>query len=349
MERFLIGLADSGDISDIVVSTSNPVTYLHKGRLVEAPMPENLTGEAAMDGFYELMVSRSGKPADKTHAFEPSLLVGHYRFRVSYSHNNNGTEAVLRLLPAEIPRPEELLIDEGLVGKFRMWQNGLFIVCGATGSGKSTTIAALVQEWARYNRGRVITLEDPIEFVYRNIASDDNNDCVATFTQREVGRHCESYASGLKEALRQSPKVIVVQEIRDSITAEIAIGAALSGQLVVSTLHSGEAVQAIQSFVAKLEGDNIASSLDALSSSLRGILAQRLVYNPEEEKRVAVHEILYNADSTKSQIRRKDYMGIRQSFELSGRSSGMKTFTQSVEERIRDGFLPPTMRSEFSL
>lgn len=247
---------------------------------------------------------------------EGTIHLGGYRVRASLSRNFDGLELVCRLLPGSIPTPHQIQIEADLLDRFCSIDWGLVVVAGATCTGKSTTIASLIQERARKRGGRFITLEDPIEYIYPEIGG-------ASFSQREIDSHVSSFARGLRDVKRQSPSGgIVVQEIRSGEEARIALEAALAGQFVVCTIHGGSVQSAIRRFDDFCSGND--GGRNGLAMALRIALCQKLVTN-EAGALSAVREICWNTDSIATHIRSGDFDRITQIMELH-RSIGMKTF-----------------------
>jgi twitching motility protein PilT len=260
------------------------------------------------------------------------------RFRASLSRNIFGEELVLRVLPSQIPSPEDILIPQRLVNDFLALKEGLVIVSGATGSGKSTTIASLVKARAERIPQKIISLEDPVEYVYPETVGDSD------FSQRQVGDDTRSFAAGLKAALRMRPDIIVVGEIRDPASAATALMAGMSGHIVVGTLHSAFAFQAPQRLFAYIDNDESGMSgsggLEVISTTLKLVVAQRLFPHPATRKPVAIHEILKLTDAVSQKIQQGEFKSLKLELET-GSTYGMQTFNQAIRKRVESGLLPP--------
>lgn len=238
--------------------------------------------------------------------------------RVNAFYDSRGISIAFRLLRKYIPSMDKLRIPKS-VQKLRNLPHGLIVVTGATGSGKSTTIASMLEAINQERAVHIVTIENPIEYRY-----DMKK---ALISQREVGKDCKSFLEGLRDVLRQDPDVILVGEMRDTETIETALAAAETGHLVFSTLHSGTVVEAIDRFVQYFPADRHKEIRNELANSFGGIIAQRL-YRSNSGGRIAAFEILLATDITRNLIRTansfrlKDYMFPNQ---------GMQTMEESVQ------------------
>jgi twitching motility protein PilT len=261
-----------------------------------------------------------------------------WRFRASLSRNIDGDELVLRVLPERVPTPEELLIPPAVVERFIKAENGLFVFVGGTNNGKTTTMTSLVRARCLARMQKVITIEDPVEFVLGDIKG-------SVISQRQVGMHTQSFSAGLKAAMRMSPDVIVVGEVREGESAIISASAALSGHVVACTMHGDFAAFAAQRLLMFMtngnaeEGAETGAALEMIASSLRGVIAQRLIRVDGDHPLVPIHECLFATLGVANKIRRRDFKSIRQDIET-GRSKGMQTFQESIDRRIAEGLLP---------
>lgn len=216
------------------------------------------------------------------------------RFRANVFQQSDGLGAVFRVIPNELPSLEDLRLPES-VRKLCSLGNGLVLVTGPTGSGKTTTLAAIVNEVNTYHQRHIITVEDPIEFVHVSKQS--------VVTQRQVGKHTESFAGALRSALRESPDILVVGEMRDLETIQLAIQAAETGVLVFGTLHSNSAAKAVDRIIHVLPEETRDQMRGVLSVLLRGVIAQHLIKMSTGEGRVAVPEILLHTYGVAHMIR----------------------------------------------
>ena len=216
------------------------------------------------------------------------------RFRGSVFNQVEGWSAVFRVIPGAIPTLDELGLPPS-VEKLSRLQNGLILVTGPTGSGKSTTLAALVRQINESSARHIITVEDPIEYVHEPIKS--------RITQRQVGKHVESFGAALRSALREAPDVLVIGEMRDSETIQLALSAAETGVLVFGTLHTNTAARAVDRILDTLSEDIRDHARGVLSVLLRCVIAQRLLRRSTGEGRVAAVEVLVGSTALAHMIR----------------------------------------------
>jgi len=259
--------------------------------------------------------------------FAVSMCSGQ-RLRASAFNHIHGVSITLRLLPATCPKLSELTAPEAIPDLLSS-DNGLILVTGATGSGKSTTLAAMVDHLNCHSDGHILTLEDPVEFIYQS------NRCL--IQQREIGLHCPSFSQALRAALREDPDVILLGELRDSETIRLALTAAETGHLVLATLHTRGASQAIERLVDTFPAEEKDPVRNQLAGSLRAVLAQKLERDAQGG-RVALFEMLVNTPASANLIREgKTWQlpGIIQT----GQQTGMQNFDQSLAERKAQGRL----------
>lgn len=307
-------LAHGDGISDFYVTPGERLSYKHNGDLVYDPL------------VFEMSPPRELTPG----CFDCALDLHGYRFRVSQMITRSRLRWVLRLLPSTIPEPDAIRVPHPALKAFLEAKNGLFLICGATGSGKSTTIASMVLHRALRRREHVITFEDPIEFVYPSPLP-------SLISQREMGSDELDFAAALRAALRQAPDVIIVGEIRDGETAEIALQAAETGHVVVATLHTSSAAQTVQRFLKLIPSERAENAQATLADTLRLILCQRLLFDATRDKRFPIHEVLLQYDGVVNIIRRGDFKKLDQELET-GWKRGMNNFDKSIELREADGF-----------
>ncbi|MEQ1860385.1 MAG: PilT/PilU family type 4a pilus ATPase [Chthoniobacteraceae bacterium] len=248
------------------------------------------------------------------------------RFRVN-AYTQRGLPAIaVRLVKSVIRNFAELNLPAQL-GKMAGGKRGIVILGGATGSGKSTTLAAMIDHLNRNERRHVITLEDPIEFLFE--------DAQCVIEQREIGLDTDSYETGLRRVLRQDPDVIVIGEMRDAESARAAMSAANIGRLVFATLHTSDAVQSIQRLLEFFPAGERGFARQLFSQTLRGIVCQRLVRSAQSGLLPAT-EVLFNTASIARLIEEEQFEKVRGAMELSG-ADGMHTFDQSLMALARDG------------
>ncbi|MGL5343906.1 MAG: PilT/PilU family type 4a pilus ATPase [Plesiomonas sp.] len=254
------------------------------------------------------------------------------RFRVSGFWQRELPGMVIRHIRTDIPTIDELGLPP-LVGELAMTRKGLILVVGATGSGKTTTLAAMLGYRNQYDQAHILTVEDPIEFIH------PNKRCL--ITQREVGMDTESYEIALKNALRQAPDVIQVGEIRARDTLQHAVSFSETGHLCIATLHANNASQALERMVHMIPESSREAFLFDLSNNLRAIIGQQLVPGIVQGKRLLVHEILINTPRVTDLLRKNQLFELR---EVMARNSeiGMCTFDQSLYELYRRGLISYT-------
>jgi twitching motility protein PilU len=242
------------------------------------------------------------------------------RFRASAYMDQNGVGLVLRTINTKIPAMEELGLPP-VLRDVAMSERGLVMVVGGTGSGKSTSLAAMIGYRNEHSRGHIITIEDPVEFVH------EHRHCIVT--QREVGVTCESWDAALKNTLRQAPDVILIGEIRDRETMEHAIAFAETGHLCLATLHANSANQALERIINFFPDDRRQQLLMDLSLNVRAFLSQRLVPRQNGKGRVAAFEIMLDSPLIKDMIFKGE---VQQMKELMTRSVelGMQTFDKAL-------------------
>lgn len=252
------------------------------------------------------------------------------RFRVNMFHQLRGTSAVLRYIPNTIPTLEELQAPP-VFKQISDERKGLVLVTGPTGSGKSTTLAAMVNHINNARAEHILTIEDPIEFVHTP------SKCV--INQREVHDHAESFNSALRSALREDPDVILVGEMRDVETIRLALTAAETGHLVFATLHTSSAATTINRIIDVFPGDEKAMVRTMLSESLNSVIAQTLV-KKKGGGRVAIHEVMRCTPAIRNLIREDKATQIYSAIQT-GAAQGMITKEQSIQQAVAAGKIDP--------
>jgi twitching motility protein PilT len=258
-------------------------------------------------------------------------LKGTARFRANYFVQENGAGAVFRIIPEDIVPIEELKLPKA-VGELADLRQGLVLVTGPTGSGKSTTLAAVVDRINRTQARHIVTIEDPVEFVHQN------NRCV--ISHREVGGHTRGFAPALRAAIRQDADVILVGEMRDLETISLAITAAEMGALVFGTLHTNSAIKTIDRLIDVFPADQQPQARLSLSESLAGIVAQLLVPTADGDGRMAVNEILLRTDALPNVIREGNTHMLL-SIIQAGKSQGMVSMDDALFDCVKQGKILP--------
>ena len=336
LERLLIEVAQRG-ASDLLLVAGVPPVFRIGGRLTrtaEAPLSneeiqsllagvltakvrERVESDGAAD--FSLRLSRAASEDDRRA----------WRFRVNVHRQRGTLAAAIRALPTEIPTLQQLRLPPTLAELVKPTR-GLVLVCGPTGSGKSTTLAALVGELNRSEARHVITIEDPIEYEHRNAK------CV--IEQVEVGRDAPSFASALRASLRQDPDVILVGEMRDLETVSTAITAAETGHLILSTLHTSDVAQAIHRMVDVFPPAQQAQIKQQLAISLNAIVVQHLLPRQDNQGRAVAVEVLVNNNAVRNHIRNDKLQQLATEITL-GRRQGMISLEDSLAQLVRDGLI----------
>jgi twitching motility protein PilT len=257
-------------------------------------------------------------------------IPGLARFRCNFLYNHWGQAAVFRQIPARILSLEELQLPETLKKLCRL-PEGLVLVTGPTGSGKSTTLAAMIDHINTTLDRHIVTIEDPIEFVHQNKRS--------VIVHREVGEHTHSFAEALKGAMRHDPDILLIGEMRELETIKLALGCASMGMLVFGTLHTNNAPKTVDRIINAFPADEQNQVRVMLSSCLAGIVSQ-LLCKRLPKGRCAVHEILLQHEALPNTVRSGQIANIRSIIE-NGRSDGMITMDQSLLARVREGVIAP--------
>ena len=254
------------------------------------------------------------------------------RFRVNLHQQQEKIGMAARLIPHDIPSPEDLRF-ESILNDFTNLLNGLVLVVGPTGHGKSTTLASMIEEINKTRKAHIITIEDPIEFLFEDKES--------MIEQREVGTDTKSFAAALKHVLRQDPNVILVGEMRDPETIATVLTAAETGHLEFSTLHTSSAAEAIERIVDVFDGAKQKQILIQLSAVLRGVVSQQLIPT-KDGKRVAAREILVNTPAISNLIRENNIAQIPSSIQT-GMKDGMSTLENSLKQLVKEDLIDEGM------
>lgn len=329
--NFLCELADAAGTSDITLASDGRVAVRRRGQLSVSQSPW------LAEAWAEVRQTLLGISIQSQRSTRVCTAPGGRRYRATWSAHSRGESLSLRPLALVVPTADELLLPATLLDYFVSLRGGLVLVAGPTGSGKTTTVAALLRARAGSVGGKYITLEDPVEHVH----SDHET---AFFEQRELGRDLVSYAAGVREALHMNPDVIAVQELRETAAAETALSAALSGHLVVASMHAFSASTTPQRFLALINpGMEDLGARDALASCLEAVVVQRLV--PGYERMVPVFEIMLLRDGTgrsaamERLLRQGNWPGLRQEIEVGGRI-GMVAWDEALRRRREEGLIP---------
>src|ERR1051325_9838026 len=304
-----------------LTSGSAPYLRIH-GEMVKLNYRE-VTAETAHSLILEILTEEQKAKFNSNWDLDLSYpLKGIGRFRTNVFMQRHGVSAVFRLIPEEIKTISELGLPQQL-NSLMDASEGLILVTGPTGSGKSTTLAAMIHTINMEKQAHIITIEDPIEFVHENHAS--------LVSQREVDNHTKSFANALRAALREDPDIIMVGEMRDLETISLAITAAETGHLVFGTLHTNNAIKTIDRVIDVFPEIQQTQIRVMLSESLRGVVSQALLARPNRQGRVPVCEVLVNIPAVANLIREGKTHQIATVMQT-GRSLGMVTFEQSIQD-----------------
>ena len=329
----LLHQAAEREASDVHLVPGYPITYRIHGRL-EPVNHHKLAPDAAEAMVRSILPDRSLQRLGEGKNFDCSLSIEHKgrpcRFRANVYMAQGAWCTCLRHVPETIPSFEWMGFPKGLAERLISYTNGLVIITGVTGSGKSTTLAALINLLNEQGGYRVITVEEPIEYVHKPISS-------SIVTQREIGRDVDSFFDGLKYGLRQDPNVILIGEIRDRDTAQMALSAAETGHLILTTLHTKDAKGAVTRFVDLFPHEAQDDVRTQLALSLRSVISQHLLLSSkQDEKRVLTTEILHVNQSVRIAIKFGKIESIESAIQT-GRRDGMVTLDDDLQRLVTAG------------
>jgi len=311
-----------------LVSRSEPLIRLD-GSLKPVNLPK-LTGEDIEEMCYSLITEKQKQHFEEFDELDFALLLpGIGRFRANYYRTLGDIAAAFRTIPISIPSLEDLKAPS-VYKKLIKREKGLILVTGPTGSGKSTTLAAMLNEINKTEQKHIITIEDPVEFIHQNQKS--------VFSHRGIGEDTRSFATALKYALRQDPDVILIGEMRDKETIEAALTAAETGHLVFGTLHTSSAAGTVNRIIDVFSGDEQSQIRAMLSTSLVAVIAQSLL--PKiGGGRVAAAEILVTNHAIANLIREDKVHQIYSQMQLGQEETGMQTQTQALVNLVKQGVI----------
>lgn len=327
MERILRLMADK-KASDVYLSAHAPAMIKINGQTIPInsqvlppDAPRNLLAEIApatrIEELMETGELNMGIP-----------LEGVGNFRVSALRQRGSYAVVIRYIPSDVPHLDALNVAP-VLSDLVMEKRGLILMVGATGAGKSTTLAAMIDHRNENASGHILTIEDPIEYIFRNKKSVVN--------QREIGSDTASLQVGLKNALRQAPDVILIGEIRDRETMTAAIAYAQSGHLCLATLHANNSYQALNRILSFYPVEVRPTMLGDLAAALRTVVSQRLL-RTQTGSRVPAMEVMLNTALIADLIQKADFSGVREAMEKS-LAEGSQTFEQDIARLINDGLV----------
>jgi twitching motility protein PilU len=327
MERVLRLMAEKR-ASDVYLTANAPIQIKINGQLLQLS-DQSLTPEQPRQLLAELLTPKQLEELEELGELNMGIgLQGVGSFRLSAFRQRGSIAAVFRCIPVEIPTLDSLKLPE-ILNTLILEKRGLILLAGATGTGKSTTLASMLEHRNRNLAGHILTIEDPIEFLFTNKK--------AIVNQREVGRDTQSLQIGLKNALRQAPDCILIGEIRDRETMTAAISYALSGHLVVSTLHANNSYHALGRILSFYTPEARPALLGDLSSALKAVVSQRLVRSTQGGRVPAV-EVLLNTKLVADLMAQGDFPGVKEAMEQS-LAEGSQTFEQELARLINDGVI----------
>ncbi len=310
--------------SDLHFIAGDPARIRLHGELMTL-RPEKLAPDFVKETLYEILPKAALERFEaKDGADFAHTIPERGRFRVNVMRQLNGMGAVFRAIPSTALTFDQLKLPEA-VRQMSKANNGLILVTGKTGSGKSTTLAAMIDDINTRVRGHILTIEDPIEFVHQR------KSCL--ISQREIGVHSPTFAAALHSALREDPDVILVGELRDLETMSIAVTAAEMGILVMGTLHTNGAAQTVDRMVNVFPSDKQSHVRTMLSTSLRGVVSQQLLQKFDKNGRVAALEILVNTSASANLIRQGKLDQLENVMQ-SGGQFGMRTMDTAIQQLL---------------
>jgi twitching motility protein PilT len=307
--------------SDLHFLAGDPARVRQYGEL-KALSQEPLEAEMVKTTLYEIMPKLSVERFESKDGTDFAYSIPNVaRFRVNVMRQLNGMGAVFRAIPSKARTAAELKLPDAVMALCNV-NSGLILVTGKTGSGKSTTLAAMIDDINSREKGHILTIEDPIEFVHTR------KSCL--ISQREIGVHAASFSSALLSALREDPDVILVGELRDLETMSIAVTAAETGILVMGTLHTNGAAATVDRLVNAFPADKQPHVRTMLSTSLRGVVSQQLIQKVDKKGRVAALEILINTPAIANLIRQGKMDQLENGMQT-GSASGMRLMDAAIQ------------------
>jgi len=336
----LLRLAAEKKASDVHFTVGLPPMMRLYGKLLpindKTPLTAQDTERLAFSSISEEQIAefKRNRELDVSYAIE-----GLCRFRVNIYWQQNNIAVAIRLIPSQIPTPEEIGLTREVINLTNL-KNGLVLVTGPTGSGKSTTLASLIKHINAHKDKHILTIEDPIEFIYKSGQSMVN--------QREVGQDTFSFSNALKSALREDPDVILVGEMRDLETIAATLTIAETGHLAFATLHTNDVSQTIDRIIDVFPPYQQQQIRMMLSVVLKGIVCQQLLPTKDGQGRVAAREILFCDSAVSNMIREGSTQQIYSRIQTGG-NLGMRTLDADILRLYKEGLISKETASEFSI
>ncbi len=326
----LLAFAHKNKASDLHLSSGMPPMIRVDGEMKRIDLPV-LEAETVIAMIFDIMNDQQRKTYEENLEVDFSFEIPNVsRFRVNAFNQDRGPAAVFRTIPSVVLSLEDLNAPQ-IFGELVMKPRGLILVTGPTGSGKSTTLAAMVDHINEKQRSHILTVEDPIEFVHKS------KKCL--INQRELHKDTHSFENALKSALREDPDVILVGELRDLETIRLAMTAAETGHLVLATLHTSSAPKTIDRVVDVFPAEEKSMVRSMLSESIQSVISQTLIKRVGGG-RVAAHEIMVGTSAIRNLIR-EDKIAQMYSMIQTGQNEGMQTLDQCLEKLVRDRLITP--------
>ena len=321
-------LAKKTELSDIHIHADRPIAYREHGEMKQ--LADHVTTAQSIDDFLKKFLEKEDhEQFNKTKDHDFAIESDGFRFRVNAFQENNAYALILRIITTNIPSFDDLNLP-GYIRSIPTLETGLVLVTGPTGSGKSTTLATIIDVINKTQKGHIITIEDPVEFKHETQAS--------VITQREVGRDTQSFTSALRASLREDPDVILVGELRDLETISLALTAAETGHLVFGTLHTNSAPSTIDRIIDVFPPEQQEQVRSQLASSLRCVITQKLLKRIDKVGRVGAFEIMICNAAIKNLIRENKIFQIGNSMQM-GKGEGQMLMGNSLKELISQGVI----------
>lgn len=332
----LLQHAVASSASDLHLSAGSPIMLRVRGSMVKLD-EKNISAEITRELVYHILSKEQIEELEKEQEIDFSLHIPEIgRFRVNIFHQRQGLGAAFRVIPSKIPSMEDIGLPK-VVKDLIDLETGIILVTGPTGSGKSTTLAAMIDYINTDKDGHIITIEDPIEFIH------GSKKCIVN--QREIGANTKSFANALRSVLREDPDYILVGEMRDLETISLALTAAETGHLVFATLHTASAPKTITRIIDVFPTNQQDQIRVMLSESIQGVIAQKLYPRRDKAGRIAAFEILIATQAVRNLIREQKIFQL-ESVIQTGRQLGMQDMEQAKRKLVADGKISPEFLDE---
>lgn len=326
--RFLVRALIKYNASDLHLKVGRPPLYRINGKLVPAKM-DVLDAEKITAIAQSVMSERQLEELEKNFQVDFSFRATDLgRFRCNVYYQRGSWAMAIRMIPLQVPELDQLGVP-GVAKELCTRPRGLLLVTGATGQGKSTTLSAMVQHINESSYLHILTIEDPIEYAYRDVK--------ATISQREVGQDAKSFSDALKAGLRQDPDIIVIGELRDREVIQTALTAAETGHLVLSTLHTNDARSTIERILDVFPAEAQNQIRIQLASVLIGVISQQLIVRADGQSRILAAEVMVKSPTIESLILKDELIKIPEAMAQSKQYYKMQTFNQDLIRLIRAG------------